>query len=49
VPHDVYYKNNKIKAKSSNIKRKSQMFKNKIKKWRYLDVDVANKMRSEML
>jgi hypothetical protein len=40
-------KNNKIKAKSYEIKRKSQMFKNKIKEWRYPGVDATNKMHSD--
>lgn len=42
-------KNNKIKAKSFEIKRKSEMFRKKMKEWRCLDVDVANKIHNEML
>ncbi len=42
-------KNNKIKAKNFEIKRKNEMFKKKMKEWRCFDVDVANKMHSEML
>ncbi len=42
-------KNNKIKAKKFEIKRMNEMFKKKMKEWRCFDVDVANKMHSEML
>ncbi len=42
-------KNKKEKAKSSKIRRKSEMFRKKMKEWRCLDVDATNKMCSEML
>jgi hypothetical protein len=42
-------KNNKIKVKNSEIERKNEMFRKKMKEWRCFDVNVANKMHNEML